>query len=264
MEKQIIEDRIKTMYQEEAAKLQLPESVKLQIDHRIKEVENKKTVRLWGKKKLVILVAAVMLILSSVGCYALGTSMYSKGQANALPDTTDFKDVSKITKEAGFSFHAVEHFSNGYSFQGLRVSTAAEYDEKGKILGEEYHSLIFDYTNGDKKFTLFMKPFGGEILSPKNAVEEKEIEGNQVYFTKYVNKIVPQNYQMTQEDMEREKQGDFGVSCTSDQETIEEMTSYTLSWQENEIEYYITDYEGLVSYEDMEEVARQIMNAGKK
>ncbi|TCL60329.1 hypothetical protein EDD76_10223 [Kineothrix alysoides] len=233
-----IEEAIKNMYREEANKLKTPESIKQRIDERlISANERKERIKMFKKKKLV-LVAVAVLLFASITSYAGVKVSSTTGWGNAEPDSKVFSDCAKFAKKEGFKIHPVETFSNGYTYNGINVSTNQAYDSEGQPTGEQYKTLMLEYRNENQQITISVEDNGKGSEKPANTVEEKTMDGIKVYMTEYIHMMVPLDYELTEEEKQMIDEGRLGTGTDSLVTEVSSTTYRGIQWEMNGLLWY--------------------------
>ena len=178
------------------------------------------------KKKIVSFVFAAALIL------ALGATAYA-----IFGVYTSLSELKQVEKTVGYAVTAPERFSNGYSFSLLTVRGEAVYDENFEV-EKEFYGVHVDYTkDGSPNRYLDLSPIPGtDQLEP---TELRVINGASVRLNLDHYKIVPEDYQETDEDRAREAGGHYYISYGS--ENVMEFDMASACFEINGVEYILSD-----------------------
>lgn len=99
----------------------------------------------------------------------------------------------------------------------------------------------------------------------KQTVAESEVTGESdgtiLHYTSYDNKVVPGDYQMTEQDKADQESGKVVFSFGSAE--IYTQTVQNLSFSMNGVNYTLTTLEGSLSEQDFVDAAEKIILAGK-
>lgn len=254
-----MEGMIRGVYAAEAENIQVPESIKAEIDRRIMEADVvRKGNRLAAGRKKVGLAVAAVLLFSSMVCTATMRREYNIGYINTDDKITDISQLSKIQEETGLYFNTVEKFNSGFQFAGANVSYMQIYDENTQKPGELRKEIILEYAKGDKEVQLSLFKWSTEDNISSNPVEVKEIGGYTAYLSEFTIKCVPTDYALTQEDKEKEETGRFSVSAVeSDEITLIEYQNIT--WLDEDKRYFLTDRGNDVGFAELEAICAEWM-----
>lgn len=264
MNRQETDEKIKAMFREEAEKLEAPESMKQQIDERILQTGSG---RKPGKKKVLVLVAAVVLLFGSMIGQATVKPTTIRGWTSTEPDSRNYDDLQKIAEDAGYFFQGVKEFSNGYSFRDVTKGFKQEYDGDGQPIGEVFYDLHLVYTKDITALRLALDYVrGDETVSKKNLIKELEWNGVRVYESRYIYFELPSNWEelISEEEKKLIEDGLATGGVDDYNKEIIKHTVYSLQWQQGDIWYHLSAAgldcsEQIV--EDMEVIAREWIEA---
>lgn len=192
-----------------------------------------------SKKRIVTFALAAALIL------ALGATAYAifglrSVGTHEMPETGEYSSLSElkqVEKAVGYPVTAPESFSNGYTFSLLTVKGEAVYDENNEV-EKEYYVVHVDYSKpGSPDRYLDLNP----VLSADQpeSFELRTIDGVSVRLNLDHYKIVPEDYQKTEEDLAREFEGHYYISYGS--ESIIEYDIAFVSYEIDGVEYMLSD-----------------------
>ena len=183
-------------------------------DDLILEASNpaKKMRRVRMSRAAVIAAAVIMLF----GITAFAASMIYggiSGHTSNIPTYYSVPTREVLGRDIGIELNVIDVFSNGYSFKSGHIVHNESYDYNGSVTGN-FKSLCCEYVlNGD---TL---SFNAEAADAVTREEESEItqtyRGSALCYYKYLNKIVPGNYELTEQDKEDEANGKYVFSFGS-------------------------------------------------
>lgn len=256
MLKENIDYKIRSVYTEAAGNISVPDSVKDRINQKIADMEKVHHITRI-KYSRIVLAAVIVLVFGSIASFAAGKASYIIGESTQEVDLTNFNDLPKVEKKVGYDIQAVEEFSNGYTFRQAWTGINHVYDEDGQMTGEKYTDLSLDYRNGANLVSLRIERERGQIASLEQPVEIKEIYGRTVYMTEYILKMVPEDYELTDEDWKLIEAGNFNVSC--DGVTIGNVYFRTLWWENDGKIYSLTDTGQGLSFEEMEQMVSELL-----
>lgn len=165
-------------------------------------------------RRRVLTTACVLAALLVTGCAAMGiVKHYHVTEAAATYES--YAELQQAEKDLGKAFTSVEHFSNGFDFQGAAMVNTEALDEKGERLFGD-HLLELFYQKGTDIITIgvetaevgekiahksFEELMKDAMADEQNSVTEMEtVDGIRVYYEGYARKYVPDGYQLTSYD----------------------------------------------------------------
>lgn len=264
---QRLEENIKYLYQQEAEKMETPDGMWEEICRRTSsgKTGEKGQVRL-HRRRLALLVAAMVLLLESVTCIALVRRAQIRGYVNVAPDSTDFGDFHRIAKDAGYpDVKAVETFSNGFSYQGIQVGYEQDYDTEEQKVGEAYKTLNLAYRLGQKRVDIAICPEREITIDPDRITAIHEWDGVTVYQTIYVHFEMPLDWEdkITEEQRRLLEEGIAGAGVDSYRQEIVRYDLTGFQWQQDGCNYYVSKwlYSSDMDVSELETIAREMVEA---
>ena len=220
-----------------------------------------------NKKRIVTFALAAALILAiGISAYALwGTPLYVATHSMPLAaEYTDLSELPKIEKQVGYPVTVPERFSKGYRFAGLSVDGQAVYGESYEVL-EEYYVVNATYSRaGAPDVSLEIRPVleyeGGEAPVPS---EQRTVNGVTVDLNFDHYKVVPADYEKTEEDLACEAAGHYYISFGSDE--IEEHEFAFAGFELDGAVYTLMDMAADEnSFDTLVQIASEIVEAAQK
>ena len=83
------------------------------------------------------------------------------------------------------------------------------------------------------------------------------VDGVDVYYHSYTNKLVPPDYKMTDEDKKAEETGELVFSYGSSKVEIKEIQS--VSWKKDDMNYQLLQIDGKLSADELVEMAKEVI-----
>ena len=216
--------------------------VKNKIDLKIQKLEkNPGGYRMKNLKKVKLVTAAtVCLAFLGVGAYAAGSFKGSIGSVDKRQAYTEYTDLSKVKKEAGFEAKLPETLPSGFNFDSFLVGDTADLDDEGNQLNKRKNIMVTYKNEQDTTLTLFADKKAYSTLADENHMETREIRGNTFYYTELENLCVSDESQVTAEEFERsEKDPFFNLVHVGEGMEREESISRHLSFEKDGITYQI-------------------------
>lgn len=190
-------------------------------------------------------IAAVAVVcFASVTCYA--AAQMSSVVASTSNDIKSYAQIERAEEELGMDMKTVEAFSNGFTFVEGGTGEVSGQDENGNATGKTYPMMTLVY---EKDGTDIMVT--GEKGNIYADAGEEVIEGyrGQLY------KFVPEGYEMTEADQER----DMILSYGADEVTESMVETYT--WQDDGVLYTLTANDSRLGEETMAQMAEELKNS---
>ena len=153
--------------------------------------------------------------------------------------------------DVGYAPVLIQEFENGYSYNTGYVVNNEHADSKtGEV--EKFKSAMFEYEkNGE---LLYFWQEKSDSISLDGAVVDS-FAGVDIYYSSYMNKIVPEDYQMTEADKEAEEKGELVFNWGSDNVQIMEVKN--ACWSEDGISYMLLQTGGELTENDMVSMAKE-------
>ena len=210
-------------------------------------------------KKAVAAVAAIC-VFGSMTAFAIGKIAGITSRTDIRDEVHTYEQALELQKENGPMVDFPEKFSNGYAFKGAVPVEYETSDKDGNKLGKGIH---LDITYGKKG----MEPitFSAEVgLDGGSAPTNVKTcgDGTELRFYKTVNKFVPANYELTEEDKKAQEDGNFNLAYGSDK--VEVMTSYTVEWNMDGQGYSLFKFGEDLGAEEMFGMAEEIIAGQSK
>lgn len=152
---------------------------------------------------------------------------------------------------------SVEGFSNGYTFKEA-VPKYEETQDEGKNRLEQGVSMAFTYEKKGMKEVelsgsrLFVGMDGGNAPDQVMTLED----GTVLSYSSTINKFVPPDYEITEEEKKLQEEGKLNVAYGSD--AVEVMTSAAVSWEQDDIHYCLFTFEENMSAEELLSMAKEV------
>lgn len=207
------------------------------------------------KKKISLIAIAATLVLGITVFAATGiiTNWYSS--SSSIPEYKSLPSEEQAVNDIGYEPILIETFENGYSFKNGSVIDNNLTDENNNSV-EKFKSVMFRYEKDGDVVNFSQEKFNSGIDIKGDIVAT--IDGVDVYYDSYTNKIVPPDYKMTDEDKKAEENGELVFSWGSAEVDIIEVQSVT--WSENGTHYLLMQMDGKLSAEELADMASEVIN----
>lgn len=231
------------------------EKIRNMVNSAISDVSaERKSITVKSKKKAVLAAVAAALILGITAFAASGIVSTWVGVSSSMPDYKILPTAERVKNDIGYDAVLIDGFSNGYTFADGSIVKNVLKDENGKNT-EKFKSVSFRYEkDGDKVFFSQNKHNAetekeGEIVAAAGDID--------IYYYSYTNKIVPPDYEMTDEDKKAEQSGELVFSYGASSVEICKVQSVT--WEKDGVECCLMQLDGKLSAERLTEMAMEII-----
>lgn len=200
---------IRAALKKECDGISASEELKRRIDETICERQEENSMKHMSAKKICISVAAACLLVSGITVFAGGAAYFVAGSSMEA-EYTDYRELDKAQKELGYAVDSVERFENGYSFSGMSVDTIDAYTEES---GKMYSIPAFNirYQKDGKKIDLNVNEKTGDDVLSKEPNATRMCGDIALRCDEYTDKIVPDSYELTEEDKINEQRDDYNI-----------------------------------------------------
>lgn len=206
-------------------------------------------------KKLIV-TAAVLCVLGSMTAFAIGKITGVRAGSSLIDEVHTYEQAKELQKEYGPKINFPEKFSNGYEFKSAVPVHFETQDKDGNTVGSGTHLSVTYEKSGMEDITF------SEDVDMDNESSPTEIkvceDSSELRFYKTINKFVPENYELTDEDKKSQKEGHFNLAYGSDE--IEVMTSYMVEWNIGGQKYSLFKFGDELSMDELFEMAEEMMN----
>ncbi len=207
-----------------------------------------------SKKKIALIAVAATLVMGITVFAASGIISQWFSSSSSIPDYNELPSVKQVTKDIGYEVELVEEFANGYKFDNGSIVDNALSDETGNVI-EEFKAVSFRYEKDGDEVIFSQDKVSSEFETSGKVVST--VDGVDVYYYSYTNKVVPSDYEMTDEDKKAEENGKLVFSYGSSEVEIIEVQS--VSWKKDDMYYQLLQIDGKLSADDLVEMAKEIL-----
>lgn len=205
------------------------------------------------KVSLIAIAATLVLGITVFAASSVVTTWHSSSSSD--PDYKSLPTAQQAIKDIGYEPVLIDAFENGYAFEDGSVVNNNLTDENGSSV-EKFKSVSFRYKkNGDTVY-FSQDKFISEIDMEGEVVST--VNGTDIYYFSYTNKLVPPDYKLTDEDKKAEKNGDLVFSYGSSKVEIIEVQSVT--WAKDGIQYSLMQRDGDLSVGELTDMAAEIIS----
>ncbi len=268
------DEAIREFFKGEAEHMAAPDLLKARIDREIDKIENdrikkrrgseKEAVIMKFQKRKVALAAAVIVAIGSISCYATGKMTGLMVGSSHLTEVSEYSGLAAAEEKAGFETGMPETFSSGYVFKNVNTGEGKAVDAEGNgIPGTEYIDVFMTYEKDGSEITASIMPElkeepaeEAEAKAPE-ASETREIGGITVSYYETTMKVVPPDYELTEQDKKDMENSNFTISYGSDQVYVQKVRS--IDWKADGKAYNLLDMEGTVDAGTLFSMAQDVI-----
>lgn len=243
--------------------IEASDDMKRRIDLRIDEASKEVQMKHISMKKVMIGAAAACLLLGTVALAGSGIRQYT---ASSMPGAayTSFEDVEKAEAQAGYSVDAVEVLGEGFTFQYVNIMDEAVLNEAGEM-EDNGLGLHMGYACGSEEISLFARQLyegeDREQLMDKNFSKTRQVGDVVAGFLQNINKFVPPDYELTEEDKKNMKDPLFNLAYGSSQ--VEVSTGSHVMWVKDGVFYSLYGSDLTLGADEMLDMAENMIQNGK-
>ena len=189
----------------------------MRMTYRTEEHEMEKK-RLMPRRRMIAAGVVCCLMLSGVA-FAASKIVSFESHAPSTPQCTEYSELSDITKDLAYDPIIPQEFSNGYEFKSATLGSDEGKDADGNTV---MSGKLIDVSYANPKLDDVMLSITS-VIDESDTIEydkTRDVNGVTVGASTFIIKFVPPDYEKTDEDIAREKNGTIQISYGSD--TIEE------------------------------------------
>jgi len=211
-----------------------------------KAAESKKTVN-YKKVIAVVAVAACFLL----GSTAFATGVLSGWFSHSEKEYAALPSEQEYIEDVGYAPVLIQEFENGYSYKtGYAVNNDRADSETAVV--ESFMSGMFEYEKDGNTLTFWQEKYEG---SQAYGTKIDSYAGVDIYYSAYMNKIVPEDYQMTEADEEAQSKGELVFTWGSDNIQIVEVKS--VQWIKDDIHFMLLQTGGELGADELCAMAKE-------
>lgn len=212
----------------------------------------------WNFKKVAVAALGVCLLTGGV-CYAGSKVAYYASVGNTDDYQASFSALSSLEEEAGINVSVVETFANGYTFDSAATNNTSAYSEEDQELFE-FQEIVIRYKNGDLPgISVYAEDavyLGDEETIPDMV---RECDGIEIRYVSYVNKFVPADYELTDEDKANMENPNFNLAYGASEVEIKQ--GMFVNWEKDGVHYNMLGFDLPLSAEEMLDMAEEMIRA---
>lgn len=206
------------------------------------------------KKKLVVAVAATFVL--GTTAFAAGKLSSIVGSTSNIPTYKNMPSAEMVNEDFGFTPKLVDKFENGYEFKSAHTSNNEGYDDAGNSFGKSKALTMF-YKNGTAEISIAVEDMT-LVGEDKKSILVDEYNESEIYYTSYINKFVPADYEMTEQDKKDEEEGKYVFSFGTKE--IEISTVQHIGFKLEGLYYSILAMDSDLTQDDLLKMAHEIID----
>lgn len=210
-----------------------------------------------GTGKIILIAAALTAVIGASAFAGSGIVTMWTGSSSSIPDYTEVLSPETVLKDFGFEFVVADGFSNGYKFDGAVKVDQKAIGENEEVI-ERTDQLECTYKRGDEHMELFVDAGSLAEYGTEQAGTYADIP---IYYSSYTNKVVPPDYELTDDDKAAQENGDLVFSYGSDDVEVHEVRNY--AWKDNGLNHSILLIDSDISSDEIMRVIGEIIDLQK-
>ena len=218
----------------------------------------RKSLKMFKTRKIITLLAAAVAVLAlSVGAYAAGSGVIANWYGGSNSTFYTLPTAVKCVRAAGYAPILLETFENGYSFSSGSLVDNTLSDDSGAAV-EEFKSFDFVYEkDGDKVYVDQMR-YSSDMGGADKAEATATVDGIDIRYSSYENRLVPADYELTEADREAEANG---VVFSYGSDTVETIVVQSVQWEDGDLHYCVMQLGGALSETELTAMAAELIRA---
>ena len=208
--------------------------------------------RVW---RTVAIAAAVMVLLCATA-FAAGIIYVSFGSSHSnIPDYTEIPSKETLREDIGFTTEIVGEFTNGYRYRSASIVRSRACDTDGNVVAR-YLGLHCAYRRGWERHDLNID--AGPEKTDEDIATAEVYKGCELKYDAYLNKFVPEDYRLTEQDKLDQASGKYVFSYGSS--TVDIDAVQLLYWEDEGLNYSICVMNSELEKDDLIRMAREIID----
>lgn len=231
------------------------ERIKNMVNNRIDSASTERMLKpMKSKKKIALIAVAATLVMGITVFAASGIISQWFSSSSSVPDYKTLPTPEEVVKDIGYEAVTIDEFANGYKFDNGSIVDNNLTDDAGKSV-EKFKSVTFRYIKDGDEVIFSQDKVSSDLESSGNVVAT--VDGVDVYYHSYTNKVVPPDYKLNEEDKKAEESGELVFSYGSSEVEIIEVQS--VSWKKDGIYYQLLQIDGNLTADELTEMASEVI-----
>ncbi len=229
------------------------QNIKHRVNNEIASAEQeRKLTFMKSKKRFALIAVAATLAIGITAFAASGIVKVWTGTSSAIPDYKNLPTQEQLIEDVGYSGVLIGRFENGYEFDNGSIIKNNISDENGNSV-EKFKSVDFSYEKDGDRVYFSQKKYNSETEQEGDIIANEN--GIDIYYYSYTNKLVPPDYEMTDEDKRAEANGELVFSYGASK--VETSKVQSVSWEKDGIHYLLMQIDGKLSKYELCDMAKE-------
>lgn len=227
------------------------EKIKGMVNNGIDTAYSERKLCFMKSRKNLCMVAIVATFILGITVFAASNiaSIWYSG-SSGIPEYAVLPTAERCIKDIGYEPVLINEFENGYKFKNGSVVNNRLADENDNSI-EKFNSVTFRYEKEGDMLYYSQEKFDTEFEVSGDIIAN--IDGAEVYYSSYINKFVPGDYELTEEDKKAEESGEMMFSYGSSEIEIIEVQS--VSWYKEGLHHNMMQLDGKLSPDELVDMA---------
>jgi len=206
------------------------------------------------KSKRIVSIIAIAAVFA-----CLATAFAAGGLGGWFSGTEKVYDVlpseAQYIEDVGYAPILIESFENGYTYKTGQVMNNEVYNDAGDQT-DTFKSAMFSYVkDGDE--VIFSQDKPQSDIKPQGKVVG-DVDGCKIYYHSYTNMVVPEVYELNEEEQAAEERGEVIFSYGSDE--VLEYTVQSALWTEDGVQFMLMQMNGKLSADELVAMAKEAIS----
>ena len=252
---QIPEEWIRDALQHRAEQIQVSQEDIAGLCRKIHERTQEGTgmTRKWNWKKTVIIAAAVC-VLGSVTAIGGGRIVGITSHSYHSEEVGEYGQMKELAAKQEMELKVPETFSNGYTFESAVPVYETGQDEEGNDLASSQALSLIYVKDGEPD--IFISAQRVPIGELGDVDQTFEYNGMTMFYSKDHYRMVPPDYEISEEEQALIDEGSLVVSYGTDQ--VEDREYQFLCWENEGIHYILSVFDSRMTAENMAQMAGEM------
>ena len=220
------------------------------------DTERKQTTMRSKKKILPLLIAATLTIGVTAVAATGKISMWTSSSASRAAYTS-LPTSEQVTKDIGYRPVLIDTFENGYCFKEGNIIKNSFKDGNANVI-ENFKSVSFDYQKNGDVVSFKQQKFNSKLIPSGDIIAT--VNGTNLYYVHYINKVVLDDYELTEQDKKDQSSGKVVFSYDDSASQIEVSQVQSVNWNKDGIQYDLLQRDGKLSAGELADMAREVIN----
>lgn len=215
--------------------------------------ERKEGISMKRKKLTKLLIAAAVVTVMAATVIAGGRILSITSHSYHGNDFQELPAASWAEERIGAEPKLMERFSNGFAFDHGSI-VKSEIATEGNDQTKPFTTLDLTYQKADERISLSLSAVS---LPVSAGAEQIERGGMTFYYDSFQQKVVPTNYQETDEDKAAIASGELNLAWGADKVEISNFQS--LTWEQDGVQYNLYGFDLDLTQDDLASMACELI-----